>query len=106
NHLKWVIDRLSLELPSSRDGYAPSFGLRLDAPEENISISVTVTLKCKCLPAGSSEVDDAYSIGVGITKHFWGGGVRKKRHCSMRQLRTDFKNDPHPIINHAPPRTY
>ena len=79
-HLKWAIDRLSIELPSSRNGYAPNFGLRLDAPEENLSISLTVSLKCKCLPAGSSQVDDAYSIGIGVTKHFGGPSPRPKRH--------------------------
>jgi hypothetical protein len=77
---RWLGDHLTINLPSSRTGYAPMLGLTLDLPEEGLSVSATVTFKCKCLPAGQAEIDhlpDGFSFGVGLTKRMdWLGGGR------------------------------
>jgi hypothetical protein len=75
---QWLADHVTINLPSSRTGYLPTFGLTLDLPEEGFSVSAAATFKCKCLPSGQAEIDhiaDGFSLGVSVTKQMdWFGG--------------------------------
>lgn len=72
----WLAAHLSLNVPSSRTGYAPAVGLSLDLPSKNLTISATFTFKCKCMSGGNTmievmeQIPEGHSIGFSLTKRF------------------------------------
>jgi hypothetical protein len=72
-------EHVTINLPSSRTGYAPSVDITVDLPSQGLSLSVTFTFKCKCLSGGRVEIDaipEGYSLGFGLSKTFNFGGGR------------------------------
>jgi hypothetical protein len=71
----WVIEHLSIILPSSDNRYAPMLGLQLD--KGNFQLSLALTVGCKCLPEENLTLEERIvpiregsSIGVGFKVTF------------------------------------
>jgi hypothetical protein len=74
---EWVTDHFSILVPSSDNHYAPTVGIGLELPKQNLSISASFSFGCRCLPAHRVTTDErivpipeGWSVGVGLTlKH-------------------------------------
>lgn len=66
-------ENVTLDLPSSRNNYAPSIGLTLELPKLGASFSGAFTFNCKCLQGGRTYLDvppGGWSVGFGFKKTF------------------------------------